>query len=163
MANHTDSGSDHLAAIMRAPCPCDSCPLTPRCGRELLCCTAFTLYARGVSVLRWQLAERVPSAERFSRLNPATDDKPPAARRPYRRKRLADSEAAQDWISPVQLERRLGICDKVRIAMERTGKLPPRDAQLGKRTGWKLSTITALSLARRRPRARAATVAAVRA
>jgi len=47
------------------PCPCEGFRLAVRCDTEHLACLAFSLFMAGKSPVRWKMAPRVPTRERY--------------------------------------------------------------------------------------------------
>jgi hypothetical protein len=55
------------------PCPCEGCRLVLRCKPDHLACVAFSLFMAGKSAVRWRIAPRVPTRERYEGLLGAHD------------------------------------------------------------------------------------------
>jgi hypothetical protein len=59
---------EHLRDAMDAPSPCDGCTLATRCAMRELACSAFSMFAAGLPMKRWQYADRAPTRAKFKAL-----------------------------------------------------------------------------------------------
>ena len=54
--------------VRHGPSPCDACRFAERCREQLQACSAFSMFLHGFSKVRWRIAPRVPTRERYQTL-----------------------------------------------------------------------------------------------